>query len=317
MKSIVYDDFGGNDQLHLADVPIPDPEKGEVQIQAVYAGVNPVDWKIREGYLRKRLKTEFPVIPGWDVAGVVTKVGKGVTRFKEGDEVYAYCRKPLVKWGTFAEYVCVDAEYVASLPKYLGFNEAAAIPLVALTSWQALIDLAKVSKGESVLIHAGAGGVGSMAIQLAKWAGAKVYATASEHNHDYVKKLGADVAIDYHTMSTKDAMKKYEPQGFDMILDAVGEPVFEESLHCVKKGGWLVTICKLFIQDSVGQEYGIRTGFVFVRPDGKQLAEIAKLFDEGILKPPNLTEFPLEEAVKALDQMQTEHTRGKIVLKIK
>lgn len=316
MKAIVYDEFGAWEQMHIEDIPTPEPQDGEVQIRVAYAGVNPVDWKIGEGYLRKRLKTEFPVIPGWDVAGTVAKVGNGVTQFKEGDRVYAYCRKDIVKWGTFAEYVCVNADHVSLIPNTLGFKEAAAIPLVSLTAWQALFDLGRLKEGQTALIHAGAGGVGSMAIQLAKWAGAKVYTTASEKNHEYVLQLGADVAIDYHKMNTLEAQKKYEPAGFDLIFDAVGGEVFEESLPCVKKGGWLVTICKLFIEDSIGHEHGIRAGFVFVRPDGKQLEQISKLFDEGQLKPPHIAEFPLENAVEALKQVQTEHTQGKVVLVI-
>jgi len=313
MRAMVFDEFGGNENLHMADVPTPDPQKGEVQIKVAYAGCNPVDWKICAGWLKKRLKTEFPAIPGFDVSGTVSRVGEGVTKFQEGDRVYAYCRNPaLVKMGTYAEYVCFDANDVAPMPQSLGFKEAAAIPLCALTAWQSFFDKAKLKAGQTVLIHAGAGGVGSLAIQLAKWAGAKVHTTASSRNHDYVKQLGADEAIDYHTENVAEVV----PEGFDMVLDCVGEKVFDESLTYVKKGGWLVTICKLFIEDSVGEKYGIRTGFVFVQPNGQELEEISRLFDEGILASPQVTEFPLEEAVKAWEQLQTEHTRGKLVLRL-
>ncbi len=317
MKAVVFDEFGGKEKMRIADMPNPKPEKGEVLIAGVYAGLNPVDWKIREGWLQKRVKTEFPAIMGWDISGTVSEVGQGVKNFKPGDEVYSYCRKSVVKRGTYAEYVAANADHVAMMPKHLSFAEAAGIPLVALTAWQALFDLAKLTKGQSILIHAGAGGVGSMAIQLARWAGAKIYTTASSGNHQYVKGLGADAAIDYHTEDIAEVQKKHEPKGFDVVLDCVGEEVFNESLPLVKKGGWLVTICKLFIEDSVGQEHGIRAGFVFVRPNGEQLAKITELFDQGHLKAPKITEFSLEDAAEALEKNRKGHTRGKIVLKIK
>ncbi len=317
MKAVVFDEFGGKDKMRITDIPNPKLEKGEVLIEGVYAGLNPVDWKIREGWLQKRVKTEFPAIMGWDVSGTVSEVGEGVKNFKPGDEVYSYCRKPVVKWGTYAEFVAVNADHVAMMPKHLSFAEAAGIPLVALTAWQALFDLAKLTKGQSILIHAGAGGVGSMAIQLARWAGAKIYTTASSGNHQYVKDLGADVAIDYHKEDIAEVQKKQEPKGFDVVLDCVGEEAFDQSLSLVKKGGWLVTICKLFIEDSVGQEHGIRAGFVFVRPNGEELTKITKLFDEGHLKVPKITEYSLEDAAEALEKNREGHTRGKIVLKIK
>jgi len=317
MKAMAFNEFGGNEKLHSADVPIPEPKIGEVQIKTTYAGVNPVDWKICEGWLKNMLKTEFPVIPGWDVAGIVSKVGEGVAEFKEGDKVYSYCRHPdLVHMGTYAEYICCAADAVALAPRSLSLKEAASIPLVALTAWQSLFGDTAIKPGQSILIHAGAGGVGSVAIQLAKWAGAKVYTTASAKNHDYVKQLGADVAIDYHNEKIEEVMAKYEPKGFDFVYDCVGNQVFDQSLHYVKKGGTLVTICKFVIEESLESEHGIRIRFVFVEPNGQELSEISRLFDEGALSAPQLTEFPLEEAAKAWDQLRTEHTRGKIVLKI-
>lgn len=281
-----------------------------------FAGVNPVDWKIREGWLKKRLKTVFPAILGWDVSGVVSAVGRDVKHFKEGDLVFAYCRKPVVQWGTFAEYVTVEASHVAPKPKNISFAEAASIPLVALTAWQALFEVAKLESLQTILIHAGAGGVGSLAIQLAKEAGAKVYTTASSANHDYVKKLGADVAIDYKETNFVKEMKNLEKSGVDLVLDAVGDPIFEESLAVVKRGGWLVSIAKMFIEDSIGKEQGIRTCFVFVRPDGEELHKIGNLMESGSIQPPYITEYPLQEAAEALEAQRSGHTRGKIVLKV-
>src|ERR1700733_2368139 len=190
MKAMVIEKFGHEEQLHLGDIPTPLPSDNEVQIQVLYSAVNPVDWKIREGLMKNFLPHEFPLILGWDAAGIVKAIGKNVKKFKVGDEVFAYCRKPIVKWGTYAEYVCFDADNIALKPNNINFAEAAAIPLAGLTAWQALFDFAKLKKGESILIHGGAGGVGSFAIQFAKHAGAKVITTASKQNHDYVKKLG-------------------------------------------------------------------------------------------------------------------------------
>lgn len=316
MRAVVYDQFGGPEVMRIADIDVPEPQKGEVQIKSAYASVNPVDWKIREGWLKKRIKTEFPAILGWDVSGTVSAVGEGVENLKVGDEVYAYCRKEVVQWGTYAEYVCVNAAHAALKPKNINFAEASAIPLVSLTAWQALFDMAKLTKEQTILIHAGAGGVGSMAIQLSKWAKASVYATASQPNHEYITALGADLAIDYHKEDLEQVQKKNVPDGFDVVLETVGEEVFDESLPLVKKGGWLVTITKLFIEDSIGQDHGIRTGFVFVRPDGEQLSQITKLIEDEKLKPPHILEFPLDDVEKALEKSREGHTQGKIVLKI-
>ncbi len=317
MKAVVIDEFGGKEKMRVDEMPAPKPGKGEVQIESAYAGVNPADWKIREGILDKLVKTEFPAILGWDVSGWVSEVGEGVDDFKEGDEVYSYCRKEVVQWGAFAEYVCVSAEHVAKLPKNLSFPEAAGIPLVGLTAWQALFDVAKLSKGQSILIQGGAGGVGSLAIQLAKWAGARVYTTASLRNHQYASELGADKAFDYHEMDIGKLQEEVEPKGFDVVFDCVGGKVFDQCITMVKRGGWLITICKPFIEDAIGQKHGIRTSFVFVRPNGGQLAEISKLFDTGHLRAPHITEYPLEDAAEALEKNREGHTRGKIVLKIK
>lgn len=314
---MVFDQFGGNDVLYLTDLPVPEPKPGEILMKIAYAGTNPVDWKICAGWLKKRIKTEFPATPGFDAAGVVEALGDGVDQFQVGDRVYTDCLDiSHTGIGTYAEFLSAPAGHMAKMPQSLNFKEAAAVPLVALTAWQALFDKAKLKKGETILIQAGAGGVGSIAIQLAKWAGATVYTTASPGNHDYVRSLGADVPIDYHSERIQDVIDKDVKGGFDVVLDCVGENVFDESLKVVRKGGWLVTICKFFIEESLSEKYGIRTGFVFVQPSGKQLQTISKMFDQGVLIPPELTEYPLEEAAKAWDQLRTGHTRGKVVLKI-
>ena len=316
MQAIVIDQFGGIEEMHLRDMPIPSPKADEVQIKVAYAGVNPVDWKIREGWLKKRVDIVFPAILGWDVAGVVSAVGRNVTTYKEGDAVYSYCRKSVVQWGTFAEYVTVSATDIALKPTTLTFAQAAAIPLVGLTAWQALFDTANLQRGQTVLIHAGAGGVGSLAIQLAKNAGAKVYTTASHKNHTYVKKLGADVVIDYATEDFAEKINSFESGGVDVVIDTVGDTVFEKSLSLVKKEGFLVTITKMDIDQDLAKKLGIHMVFAFVHPSGKELQQMGALFDQGSLNAPEIIEYPLHEAANALEELRKGHTRGKIVLKV-
>lgn len=312
----MIENFGSIDKIKIKDTPIPIPSADEVQIEVRAAGVNPVEWKITEGYLKDLLPHVFPIILGWDAAGVISQVGSSVKNLKVGDEVYAYCRKPVVQWGTFAEFVCFTAEHVALKPKNLSFAQAAAIPLVALTAWQALFDLAKVSKGQKVLIHAGAGGVGGMAIQLAKNAGATVYTTASKNNHAYVQKLGADVAIDYNQEDFVQGIKKLAPDGLDMIFDCVGKEVLNRSYECVKKGGWIISIVNE-VNPSIAKQKGFHAGNVFVRPNGGELKQITTLIESGKVIAPQVQEMQMQDAIKALQQIKTEHTRGKISLKMR
>lgn len=312
MKAMVIDAFGGPDTLHLQEVPKPTPEEHEVSIEIHYAAVNPVDWKIREGYLKSRLPHQFPLILGWDAAGIVAEVGANVRHFKVGDAVYAYCRKPIIQEGTYAEYVCVDAAHVALKPSSISFAEAASVPLVALTAWQALFDFCHLKPKQSILIHAGAGGVGSFAIQFAKSKHAVVYTTCSDCNHDYVRSLGADYIIDYNRQDFASAIK----EKLDVVFDTVGGETLKKSFPLVKKGGTLVTITQM-IDHEVGEKYDIHTGFVFVRPNGNELMEISRLIEKGAVKLPAITEMPFEQATEALEQSKSGHTRGKIVLKIK
>lgn len=315
MKAITIENFEGIKGMHITELPTPQPKPQEVQIKIAYTGVNPVDWKISEGYLKKMLPHEFPLIPGWDAAGTISAVGAEVTKFKVGDNVYTYVRKPTVQWGTYAEFVCVDAKDVAHKPNKFNFAQAAAIPLVGLTAWQALFDAAKIRSGNTILIHAGAGGVGSLAIEFARVAGAKIYTTASAKNHAYVKKLGAEVAIDYTKENFVDAIRKFEPKGIDVVVDCVGYDTLEKSYGLVKKGGILVSIVNRVVEETCAQ-HGIRGAFVFVRPDGKQLKEIADLIDQGKVVSPHIEEFPLRDFEKALQKSKEGHTKGKIVLKV-
>lgn len=316
MKAMAIEAFGGSDQLRLMDLPIPEPEDDEIRIEVAAAGVNPVDWKIREGMLKEAFPHGFPLIPGWDAAGTVHALGKAATRFKVGDQVHAYCRKPVIQWGTYAEYVTVREAVTAPMPRNLSFAQAATIPLAGLTAWQALIDFALLAPGQTVLVHAGAGGVGGLAIQFAKHRGAKVYTTARESNHDYVKGLGADAAIDYTRQNFVDRVRALEPSGVDVVFDTVGGNTLTESYRVVRPDGVLISIVDVPDQRTA-ELYNLRTGYVFVEPNGDELREIGRLIEAGTVRAPAIEEMPLEAAAAAQDKNEARHVRGKIVLKVK
>lgn len=315
MKAVVLREFGDPNRLASEQIDIPIPGPGEIQMQIVSAAVNPVDWKICNGFFIKMLEHRFPLIPGWDASGIVSAVGEGVKKFKVGDPVFAYCRKPVVQFGTFAEYICIDADHAARKPKNISFQEAAAFPLAGLTVWQAFFDLLKLKKGESILIHAGAGGVGSIAIQLAKNAGAYVLATASESNLTYLKSLGVDVAIDYRLASISESVKQALPEGVDMVLDTIGGETYKESFELLKRGGRIVSLHEE-PNEVLAKQYDARPFYLFVKPNGEELQKIADLIEaEKILSIP-IRVMPLEDAGKALELLEKGHTRGKIVLQI-
>jgi len=315
MKAVTIDRFGGVEEMHWSELPAPQPASNEVQIHIKCTAVNPVDWKIREGWLKHMLQHEFPIIPGWDAAGTISAVGDRVAQFEIGDEIYAYCKQPVVHSGTYAEYICIPEDFVALKPKTFTFAQAAAIPLVGLTAWQALFDAANLQKKEHVLIHGGAGGVGSLAIEFAHDAGAIVYTTASERNHDYVKSLGANFVLDYNKENFLTWIKTHRLEGVDVVIDCVGSGTLEQSFHTLKKGGRLVSIVNK-IDDKQCQEHGIKGAFVFVQPSGKQLKEIARLIDAGKIKGPHIEEMPLSSFARALEKNRQGHTRGKIVLRV-
>lgn len=315
MKAVTYDHFGGTDTLKLREFPTPEPRENEVLIKIENTSVNPVDWKIREGLLKERLPHKFPIIPGWDAAGKIAKVGKNVKDFKVGDEVFAYTRKDTVQDGTYAEYIAVPSDFVSKKPKKATFSQAAALPLVALTAWQALFDIAKLKKGQTVLIQSGSGGVGSIAIQLAKYAGCKVYTTTSKNNFDYVKKFHPDKIIDYKNESFVDVIKKEHPEGIDVVFDMLGGEAIKESAKIVKKGGAIVSIVQP-LDKTIADKYGIQSLYCFVRPSGEQLKEIARLIDEGKVQLPHTEEMSIKDAALAQEKNREGHVRGKIVLKI-
>ena len=306
MKAIVLHEYGVPELLKYEDAPRPEPKENELLVRVIACGVNPADPLVISGRAAKEFGTRLPLIPGYDVAGVVEKTGAKVTKFKAGDGVYGYA----LFGGGWAEYAVLGENEAALKPKSVSYVEAAAVPLAALTAWQALLDTAKLSAGQTALIHGGSGGVGSFAIQIAKARGARVIATASTRNQDLLKELGADEAIDYTKTKFEEIAKEV-----DVVLDVVGRDTLARSYAVVKKGGIVVTIVARPDQAEL-DKHGIRGASVWSKPDGNQLAEITKLIDEKKIKPVAGEVLPLAEARKASEQAATKHTRGKIVLKI-
>jgi NADPH:quinone reductase-like Zn-dependent oxidoreductase len=308
MKAVVIHEYGGPEVLKYEDVPQPEPKQDQLRIRVIAAGVNPVDGMIRSGMFDREGHRAFPVILGGDISGVVEKVGSKITKFKSGDPVFAYVS--LDNSGGYAQYALVTEREAAPKPKSLTYVEAAAVPIVALTAWQALIDTAKLKAGQTVLIHGGSGGVGSFAIQIAKAHGAKVIATASTANQELLKQLGADVAIDYTKQNFENIAKDV-----DVVLDSIGKDTLARSYGVVKKGGIIVSLVAR--PDSVELEkHGIRGEALSVDPNSDELSGIGKLIDEKKINVIVSQTFPLSEARKAQEQMATGHTRGKIVLKV-
>jgi NADPH:quinone reductase-like Zn-dependent oxidoreductase len=308
MKAIVVHEYGGPEVLKYEDVPRPEPNHDQILVRVIAAGVNPVDGMIRSGMFAKYEKAAFPMIPGADIAGVVEKAGSKITKFRVGDPVYAYIS--LKNSGGYAEYAVATEGEASPKPKSLTYVEAAAVPVVALTAWQALIDTAKLSSGQTVFIHGGSGGVGSFAIQIAKEHGAKVIATASTANQDLLKELGADVAIDYTKTKFEDVAKDV-----DVVLDSIGKDTLARSYGVVKKGGFIVTLVARVDQAEL-DKHGIRGASLNVKPDSHELAEIGRLIDENQIKVVVSQTFQLADAAKAQEQVATGHTRGKIILKV-
>jgi NADPH:quinone reductase-like Zn-dependent oxidoreductase len=308
MQAIRMAGFGTVDVLELATVPRPVPASGELLLRVHAAAVNPIDAHIRRGYTAGFIDIELPYVPGFDVSGVVEAVGEGVVGFAVGDPVFAML--DLKRGGAYAEYAIVKVGEAARKPESISHVEAAALPLVALTAWQALFDTAQLASGQTVLIHGGSGGVGSVAVQLAKERGARVITTASAGNHDFVRSLGADVAVDYRSERFEDVAKDV-----DVVLDTVGGATQERSLQVLKDGGVLVSLVGLG-QAARTPPRDIRAVGILVHPDTAQLGAIAALVDRGQLKPEVSRVLALAAADEAHRQIETGHTRGKVVLQI-
>ena len=306
MKAVVAHEYGAPEVLKFEDVPRPEPKEDEALVRVIASAVNPADPLTLSGKYAREFGTHLPLIPGYDIAGVVEKTGRKVTKLKVGDAVYGY---PTFGGG-WAEYVTVKEWEVAAKPKSLNFAEAAAVPMGALTAWQALVDVAQLNAGQTILIHGGSGGVGSFAVQIAKARGARVIATASTANQDLIKQLEVDVAIDYTKTKFEEMAKDV-----DAVLDPVGRDTLARSYGVVKKGGIVMSLVAR--PDPVELEKrGIRGAAISVHADAEDLAEIARLIDTRKIKPVVTQVLPLSEAIAAQRQAETHHTRGKVVLRI-
>ena len=333
MKAALIDRYGGNDAVSVADIDIPTLGATDLLVRVHAASVNPVDIKTRDGKLKTLLKYHFPLVLGNDLSGVVSDVGSRVTRFKKGDAVYA--RLDANRIGTFAEFALVRDGAAALKPTNLTFEEAASLPLVALTAWQALVEIGRLGANQRVLIHAGSGGVGSVAIQLARHMGATVFTTVGKRNVELVKRLGANVAIDYRSERFEDVAKDC-----DVVLDSAGGDTLVRCFECVKPGGVVVSINSSTPSPAFARSWGLnpiivfairvlsrktlaaarkhkaRYEYFFVHADGEQLREIARLVEIGAITPLVDKVFRLEEVRDALAYSESGRATGKVVIKV-
>ncbi|MBP6558388.1 MAG: NADP-dependent oxidoreductase [Flavobacterium sp.] len=334
MKAFIVKRYGKNEKFHLTDWAEPIVGENDVLVQVHSAGINVLDSLIKNGDFKLFLPYKPPFVIGHDVAGVVTKVGPKVSKFKVGDEVYS--RPSDFSIGTFAEYIAIDENDVALKPKNLSMEEAASIPLVGLTAWQALVEIGKIKKGQKVFIQAGSGGVGTFAIQLAKHLGAYVATTTSANNTALVKSLGADLIIDYKTEDFETKLAAY-----DLVLHSNKDPkILEKSLRILKSGGQLIslvgpptpefattmglpwylklvtTLLSLGAKKKANKQNASFT-FLFMRAEGKQLGQITQLIEDGTIKPVIDKVFPFEQTNEAMSYVETGRSKGKVVVKVK
>lgn len=310
MKAVRIHSYGGPETLVYEEAPRPDAGPGDVLVRVHAAGVNPLDGKIREGRMRALFDYQMPLILGLDVSGVVAAVGSGVTNLKIGQDIYGVMDMSLS--GSYAEYALGHAEMVAPKPKTLDYVQAASIPVVAMTAWQALFDVGGLSRGQTILVHAAAGGVGIFAVQFAKSKGARVIGTASTRNLDFVRDLGADEVIDYRATSFEQTVSNV-----DMILDTIGGDTRERSWSVLKTGGILVSIISSSPpSQEIAAQRGVRAVGMRMQPQADLLTEIAALLDSGQVKTVVEKVLPLAEARQAHELSQSGNTRGKVVLQV-
>lgn len=304
-QAIRIHNYGGPEELRLEQVQIPDPQTDEVLVRVLAVGVNPVDWKITEGWFKDVFPVQFPYIPGRDIAGIVEEVGPGVTAFQKGQAVFGQSAT-----GGYAEYIPASINTLALKPDDISFEEAAAIPVGATTAWQGLFDHGNLQPGQTVLIQGASGGVGLFAVQFARWKGTRVIGTTSSANVDFVSSLGADTVIDYTSTSVEKAV-----HDVDLVFDTVGAPTLASSLKALKNGGTLVTIAGQPEEAQV-QEKNAHVVWFSAQVSHDLLATFAKLIEEGQLKVAIEATYPLAEAAQAHQRSKTGHGRGRIVLKV-
>ncbi|GAA4622461.1 NADP-dependent oxidoreductase [Cellulomonas oligotrophica] len=307
MRAITYSRYGGSDVLEITEQPTPKVGPDSVLVRVRAASVNPVDWKIRAGYLDQVMDVTFPVVPGWDVAGVVERVGLDTPELKVGDEVFGYVRKDWVQGGTFAELVSAPVRTLARKPASLTFEEAAAVPLAGLTAYQS-IERTGVRAGQTVLVHAAAGGVGQFAVQIAVARGARVIGTASEGNHAYLRDLGAEPVT--YGDGLVERVRALAPEGVDVVLDYGTPDLVATTRALLATGGTVASITDAAARDELGGHY------VWVRPSTADLTALAELADAGRLRVDVAQVFDLADAAAAHDASATGHVRGKVVVRV-
>lgn len=308
MKAVQIHKYGGSNELIYEDAPKPVINEQQVLVKIYASGVNPVDWKTREGRRPDAKERSFPIILGWDMSGVIEEIGDNVRGFNLGDEVYGLPDSS--KNGTYAEYIAVDANQIALKPLSIDHVAAASLPMAGLTAWQGLFDHGNLQSGERILINGAAGGVGTMAVQLAKWKGAHVVGTASENNKAFLNDLGADEVIDYHREDFLNALKN-----FDLVFDLIGGDIQNKLLEILKPGGTLVSTVGIVNKELIDNK-GLKGIQYMARGNRDQLTQISKLVDEEKIKPVVEEVLPLKDAKKAQEISEQRHTRGKIVLQI-
>ena len=307
MKAVAYQNYNSN--IEIIEVAKPELKDRSVLIEVHAASINPIDNILHAGYLHQMLELNFPHIMGYDVSGAVVEVGKDVRSVKVGDEVFA--RPNQEDAGSIAEFACVHENELAIKPKNMSHIDAASVPLAGLTAWQALVTKGEIKRGDKVLIHAGSGGVGTFAIQIAKYFGGMVTTTTSSKNTDLVKSLGADLAIDYTTQSFEDELSDY-----DLVIDAVGGDTLTNSFKVLKKGGRLISI-KGQDTENLAKDYGVNFEWFFMSPDGEMLTELATLISQGTIKTVIDSTYPMEQAPKAFEILAKGRAKGKIVITMK
>lgn len=307
MKAISYSGYGGPEVLEYGEARDPKVGPDSVLVKVRAAAVNPVDWKAREGYLDPALDAVFPVIPGWDVSGVVVQPGASVTEFVTGDEVIGYVREDFLSRGTFAEYVAAPVRTLARKPRNLTYEEAAGLPLAGLTAYQVMTGALAVQDGDVVLVHAAAGGVGSIAVQLGRHLGARVIGTASERNHDFLRELGAEPVT--YGVGLAERVRALAPEGVDAVFDTVGGEALKVSADLLAPGGRIASIADASV-------VGLGGRYVFVRPDAADLARLADLAEQDVVTVHVDKTFPLERAADAQRLSAEGRTRGKIVVTV-
>lgn len=317
MKAAFYARHGGPEVLEIGELPAPVPRDDQVLVQVAAAGVNPIDRRLRNGELQEYITRTFPVVPGWDLAGRIVATGKNVSGWQIGDEVLGLAFSWSVQHGSYAEYAPIDASAIAAKPARMSFIEAASLPLVSLTAWQALAEFANLQPGQTVLIQAGAGGLGSVAIPMAKRLGAIVHTTARHKNFNYVRGLGADHVIDYSESDYEQALKALEPEGLDVVLESLlGDGIAEAAIRLAKTGGVVAFMNNEPPDMPEIAARHIRTAFLHHRPDGQMLAELVSLYARGTFRVPRIQVMNLDDAREAHRQSESGQTQGKLVLRI-